>query len=291
MKDMLYRGVALNKAVRVIGINSKNIVSQMALKHQTTPCASAALGRTISIVALMGNMLKNNDSIIVNIDGDGPLGQIHTKFYDGNKIKGYVDNPQVEIKINDANKLDVKGVVGTNGTLSVILKQGLKNDYHGSIPLVSGEISEDFTYYFAVSEQTPSIVSAGVLVDKDMNVTSSGAIIIQLLPEACEEDIEYLENSLSKVSDISKTLLDNPNILDLFNDIFDDFELLEQEEILYECDCSYEDMQSKIATLSLEDLNEIKIEDKGLEAVCPWCNTEYFFDEDAIDKIIDIKNK
>lgn len=289
MSNYAIRGVALNSAIRVLGINSTQMVRDVNNQLKTTPCAIAALGRTMSIVSLMGIMLKNEEQLSVMIDGNGPLGKIHVQYLSDGKIRGYVDNPNVDILINEKNKLDVKGVVGSNGSLNVTIKQGLKNDYHGSVPLISGEISEDFTYYFAASEQTPSVVSAGVLVEKDNIVESSGALIIQLLPEASEEDIQYVEACLSKVTNISATLQNNPKIEDLIVDLFPDFQELERETVSYHCTCSHDDMKAKVSTLPNDDLEEIKHEDHGIEAVCPWCNSKFWFDEDAIDDIIESK--
>ena len=283
------RGIALNNSVRILAINSTEIIKNVQKQLGTTPCASAALGRTLSITALIGLMQKNEDRVLIQINGNGPLGKIHTQYLGNGKVRGYVDNPNVEIIINKQNKLGVKEVVGIEGTLDVTIMQGLKNDYHGSVPLVSGEISEDFTYYFAISEQIPSVVSAGVLVDTDTTISSSGAIIIQLLPNADEDDIQYVESCVEKVSDLSRKLLEHNDINKFINDIFPDFELLEEKEIVYECLCSFEDMQSKISTLSIDDLEEIKNEDHGIEAVCPWCNSKYWFDEIKLDEIIKYK--
>ncbi|MDF9866578.1 molecular chaperone Hsp33 [Bacilli bacterium PM5-3] len=283
------RGIALNNAVRILGINSVEITREVQQKLDLSPCASAALGRTMSITALIGLMQKNEDKVLVTIDGNGPIGKIHTQYLGDNKIRGYVDNPRVETVINEQKKLDVKSVVGTQGTLSVIIKQGLKHDYYGSVPLVSGEISEDFTYYFASSEQTPSVVSAGVLVDKDESIISSGAIIIQLLPDAQEKDIQYVESCLDSISNLSKKLENNISIESFIKEIFPDFELLESSTMKYECLCSYDDMYSKISTLSIEDLTEIKDEDHGIETVCPWCNDKFWFNEETLEEIIQNK--
>lgn len=291
MDNYAIRGIALDNSIRVLGINSTKMVSDTNKQLGTTPCAIAALGRAMSIVSLMGIMQKNKDQLSIMIDGDGPLGKIHVQYLADGKIRGYVDNPNVEILVNDNNKLDVKGVVGTSGSLNVTVKQGLKNDYHGNVPLVSGEISEDFTYYFAASEQTPSVVSAGVLVGPNNEIQSSGALIIQLMPHASEENIQYIEACLAKISNISAHLLNNPKIEDLILELFPDFQKLETEQVNYSCTCNHEDMKAKVSTLPVSDLREIKNEDKGIEAVCPWCNSKFWFDETMIDEIISKKQK
>lgn len=285
------RGLALDDKVRILAINSTDLVIEVSNQLQTTSCASAALGRTMSIVSLIGLMQKNEDEVYAVIDGGGELGKINTHYMGNGKIRGYVDNPSVGVYLNEDNKLDVKRVVGNEGSLSITIKKNLKNDYHGSVPLISGEISEDFTYYFSASEQIPSVVSSGVLIDKDNNVLSAGAIIIQLMPQADECIIEKVESIIPLISQLSSKLVNQLNILSFVNSIFDDFRLLDEIDIDYECKCSREDMQIKIATLSFEDLNEILVEDKHIEAVCPWCNTKYDFDEQQIKDTIDFKQK
>lgn len=286
--NKIIKGIALDKHVRVLGLNSKNIVNEITQNHQTSPCASAALGRTLSITALMGAM-RNNDKISITISGDGPLGRIYTQYLPNHSVRGYVDNPNIDSYINANNKLDVARAVGNNGSLSVVIQSNSQKDYYGSVELVSGEISEDFTYYFAASEQIPSIVSAGVLVEKDGSIESSGALIVQLLPEASEEDILFLENNMSKFVNISDQLL-TKSISEIINNIFDDFIQLEEFDIKADCTCSLEDMQAKIMTLTKNDLEEILEEDEQIEAVCHWCNKKYLFDKDDLIKIIEEKS-
>lgn len=284
----IYRGVALNQEIRILGINSTDIVREVEQAHHTSPCATIALGRTISITSLMGFMMEyDDDKISVMIKGDGPLGAIHAQYLGNKKVRGYVDNPNVDVLFTENNKLDIKGVVGTIGQLLVV-KKGVRLDYNGSTPLVSGEISEDFTYYFASSEQTPSVVSSGVSFDQDGSIACAGAIIIQLLPGATEASIKYIENCLDKIGNITQLLLEK-DINELIIELFPDFDLLDENEIAFECDCSCEAMRSKIATLSVNDLEEIKNEDHGIEAVCPWCNKKYWFDEEALTELIEQK--
>lgn len=290
MKDYAIRGIALDNSVRVLGVQTTQSFAQLAKMLTTTPCASAALGRTTAITILMGLMQKNDDIVTVTIDGNGSLGKIHAQYLGDGKYRGYVDHPHVDVLINDQKKLDVKGVVGSEGTLNVVLNQGLKTDYHGTSPLISGEISEDFTYYFATSEQTPSVVSSGVLVNEDNEVISSGALIIQLMPEASEEVIKMLEDKMSQFSNLSGQLLDS-DIKKIITSIFDDFEELAKQDVIFDCTCSHEEMYWKIASLSIADLEEIKQEDKQLEAVCPWCNSKYLYSEDELAEIIELKKK
>lgn len=286
---MAIRGLAHNNEIRVYAIESTDIVQTIYDKFKTSPCASAALGRAISIVALMGLMNNNQEQINVTIDGNGPIGKIHLNYMNNYTVRGYVDNPKVDTVINEQNKLAIKEVVGTNGNIQVIIKNKAKQDYYGLSQIISGEISEDFAYYFMLSEQIPSVVSAGVLVDKDESIITAGAIIFQLLPNASEETISFLENCLDKVNNLSKQL-QVKNIKDIINEIFDDFILLDEKNISFVCPCSKEDFYYKIATLSIKDLEEIKLEDKGLEAVCPWCNNKYYYDEATLEKIIKDKS-
>lgn len=291
MKNKTVLGLIREEKIRVIGINAKELVQELCMINKTMPNASAALGRTAAIVSLIGALNPNEEQINVTVDGDGPLGKIHVQYYDNGKIKGYVDNPSTPILINDQNKLDVKGVVGTTGTITIIKKNSLKTDSYGTIEIISGEISEDFTYYFAISEQTPSVVSAGVLVDQYGQITSSGAIIIQLLPGALEEDIVFVENSIEKISNVSSKLIENDDIELFLKDIFPDILILSTKEINYSCNCSYEDMLSKINTLSLIDLKDIKEVDSQIETICHWCNTKYLFNEEVIETLILNKEK
>lgn len=288
---MAIKGLALNNEVRIYGINSTEIVRMAQRKFNTSACASAALGRTLSITALMGIMANDQEQIVVTIDGNGPLGKIHAHYMANHTIRGYVDHPLVAATLNDNHKLDVSAAVGTAGSLSVLIKYGLKQDYFGVTNLVSGEISEDFAYYFASSAQIPSIVSAGVLVDKDSSIISAGALIFQVLPQASETTIQYLENSLTKVQNISAQLQTNPDIRAIIDDIFDDFNLLEETTISFKCPCTKEEFYYKLATLSLADLKQIKTEDRQIEVVCPWCNTKYLFNEAEIASIMAMKLK
>lgn len=285
--NKVIKGIALNNSVRIAGFDSTNIVQEITKSHLTSPCASAALGRTISIVALMG-LMRNEEKITVTINGGGPIGSIYAQYLPSQQVRGYVENPQVDSCINDLNKLAVGETVGRDGELRVDIQPKNEQHYFSSVPLTSGEISDDFTYFFASSEQTPSIVSAGVLVNPDGNIGSSGALIVQLLPEASEEDIEFLESNLNKFTDLSGQLLDN-NILEIVNNIFNDFQLLEETHVDAGCTCSREDMYAKISTLSIEDLKEILIEDEQLEAVCPWCNSKYLFTKEDLEQIIENK--
>lgn len=290
MDDYAIRGMALDKSVRIFGVQTTNSYNELTKKLLTTPCASAALGRTIAITILIGLMQKNDAQVSVMIAGDGPLGKIHAQYLGQGQYRGYVDNPQVDVLINEQKKLDVKSVVGTEGTLNVVVDQGLKSAYHGTSPLVSGEIGEDFTYYFATSEQTRSIVSTGVLVNEDNEVISSGALVIQLMPDASETIIQTLENKMSQLANLSNQLLDN-DIKSIIQEIFDDFTELDRQPITFACPCSREEMYWKIASIPLEDLQEIKEEDKQIEAVCPWCNSKYLYTEADLDKIIASKIK
>jgi len=282
------RGLACNGSVRIFAINSLDLIKEVTSQDNLSPVACAALGRSMSITALMGIMKKNDDQIYTTINGGGEIGGIHVHYMGHGQIRGYVDNPSVETYINSMNKLDVSKAVGVEGFLTVKYRLGLKQDYLSSVPLQSGEISEDYTYFFASSEQTPSVVSAGVLVDNH-EVTSAGAIIVQLMPDALEDDIVYIESKLEEITNLSGKLLDNPDINDFVSKVFPDFDLLQETQISLYCTCSFEDMKAKISTLSVEDLKQIKEEDKGLEAICPWCNTKYFFDENILEDIIQMK--
>ena len=282
------KGLALNDSVRVLAIDSTAIVSLAQQAHQTTPSISIALGKVLAITSLLGMMQKNDDQVLVTINGDGLIGKIHAQFFAGNKIIGYVDNPQPNASLKDNS---LQELIGSNGFLNVVYKQNLKTDYQGLVPLVSGEINEDFVYYFSLSEQISSYVIADVIVNKEGHIICSGALIIQLLPQALEHDLASLNPYFAQADQLTNKLVNNQDIETIIREIFPDFKLLVEDKINFECFCSYDNFTSKLLTLSTQDLLEIKKEKNGIEITCPWCNKKYFFTEEMIDKILIQKEK
>ena len=187
MKDILIKATALEGMVRIIGVSSTNLVNIGAKKHNCSPTASAALGRSLTAGAILGSMLKGSkDTVTLQINGGGEAKGVVVTAYSDGRVKGYIGNPNVDLPLNDKGKLDVGGAIGKNGSLYVIRDMGLKEPYVGQVPIFTGEIAEDLAYYFTVSEQTPSAVALGVLVDKDLSIKASGGFVIQMLPGADE---------------------------------------------------------------------------------------------------------
>lgn len=205
-KDYLVRGIDKGGNFRFFGANSRNLVNEACMKHQTSPVASAALGRTLTANVMMGSMLKRDqDRVSIIIKGDGPIGGIITESNGKGEVKGYVYNPQIESHLNYLGKLDVGGAVG-NANMTVVKDLGMKEPYSGQVPMLTGEIAEDLTYYFAVSEQTNSVVILGVLVDVDYSIKQAGGIIIQVLPDAKDEAIDALEEKLKDFGNLTDKL-------------------------------------------------------------------------------------
>ena len=234
MQDYIIRAVTDDGLVRAFGCITKNTVQKARDYHGTSPVATAALGRLLSCAAMMGSMLKGEkDLITLQLNGSGPLGRVLAVSGCDSFVKGYVDNPAVDIALNSAGKLDVGGAVGNDGFLTVIQDLGLKEPYIGKIPLVSGEVGDDLAKYFAISEQVPSVVALGVLVDKDLSVKNSGGFIIQLMPGATDEDITKLEENIKNITSVTEMLEGGMNIEEIMGTALAgfDFHFTEKKEI------------------------------------------------------------
>ncbi len=203
MKDYMVRALGYNDQVRAYAVNTTATVQEAQSRHYTWPTASAALGRTMTAGVMMGAMLKGDNSITIKIEGNGPLGPILVDSNAKGEVRGYVTNPQTHLDLNEQGKLDVRGVVGTEGSLTVIKDLGMRENFTGQVPLVSGELGEDFTYYFASSEQIPSSVGVGVLVNPDNTILAAGGFIVQLMPGADDSTIDAIEKRLSTIPPIS----------------------------------------------------------------------------------------
>jgi len=286
MQDCILRGTAGNGSVRIFAANARNLVNEASRLHRTTPVATAALGRTLTAAAMMGATLKNDmDILTVDIRGSGPIGGIVAVANSKSQVKGYVFNPNVDLPKNAKGKLDVAGAVGI-GVLTVTKDMGLKEPVSGQVELISSEIAEDITYYFAVSEQTPSSVALGVLVDVDYSVKQAGGYIIQLMPFASEEIITHLENVLPTFPAVT-TLLDSGKTMeDILGMIFDDVEVLEKIHPEFACNCSREKTKKALISLGVDELQLILEQDKCAKLHCHFCNTSYAFGETEIRSLI-----
>lgn len=290
MKDKIIKILSKNKEIRVFLAKTTDMVECAKVLHNTSKTATAALGRVLTANALMAADLKSADNTIsIQIRSDGPIGNILT-YANGNcEVKGYVSNPSVDLPIRADGKIDVGGAVTTNGSLTVVKDVGGKEPYSGTIELVSGEIAQDLTYYYAASEQIPTAIALGVLVDKDNKVVlSAGGLMIQLLPDASEETIAKLEGILNNNFSISKLLCDENYIEKTLEIIFPDkdYEILEEVYPLLRCDCSKERFLRGIISLGKEELEKLINEEEQIVANCHFCNTSYEYKSEDLKQYI-----
>ena len=280
MTDTLIKALAYNNEIRVYVINATDMVEEARKMHDSWSVATAAMGRTIIATTLLGATLKNEqDKLTVRVQGDGPIGHIIADSNMYGETKAYVDNPHVTLDLNDKGKLDVKGAVGTNGLLTVSKDQGLKTPFSGQVPLISGELAEDFTYYMAVSEQTPSAFGLSVLVNPDESVQTAGGFMIQVLPDASDETIDELEKTIQQIPQMSASLDKNDDLEAILIQLVgeDNYKILEEMPVTFKCDCSKERFSSAIISLGKEEIQQMIDEDGGAEAVCHFCRTKYHY--------------
>ncbi|NLG81869.1 MAG: Hsp33 family molecular chaperone HslO [Bacilli bacterium] len=292
MKDYLVRAIAFNGTIRIYAVNVTETVQEAQKRHQTLPAATAALGRTMAVAAMMGAMLKGQESLTVKVTGDGPIGEILVDANAIGEIKGYVSNPDVHFQYPDG-KLNVSAAVGTNGEITVIKDLGLKDFFISSVNLISGELGEDFTYYFAKSEQTPSSVGCGVYVDTDNSVLSAGGFIIQVMPGATDETITTLENILKTIKPVSQMLYEGYTPEDIVKEICqgNDYQILSKLDIKFVCHCSKERFAEGLASLGKDELKKIIEEDHGAEVECHFCREKYQYTETELLDIINESEK
>lgn len=288
MKNYVVRSVGADKKIRIFLAKTTEMVEEARKIHDTTPVATAALGRTLTATAMMGLMMKGEESkLSVQIKGNGPIKQILTVSDAKGNVKGYVSNPHVDLPIKGNGKLDVGGAVGNDGKLTVIKDLGLKEPYIGRSQLVSGEIAEDFTIYFAQSEQQPSAVSLGVLVDRDRTVKAAGGFIVQVLPDIDEITLKKMENLLNSLPSMTQLIEQEGDGEKLLKETFKDFnmEILEKQEVNLKCDCSIERLEQALISVGKEDLKDIIEKDGQAELTCHFCNTKYHFDKEHLERL------
>ena len=287
-KDYMVRATAANAQIRAFAATTKDLAEYGRKAHNLSPIAAAALGRLMTGAVMMGTMMdEDNDLITVKIDGDGPMkGALATADKNGN-VKGYVINPYVIMEPNAAGHLNVGGGFG-EGTLTVIRDMGLKEPYVGQVPLYSGEVAEDLTYYFSKSEQTPSSVGLGVLVEReDLSVIAAGGFIIQLLPFADDETIDHLEENLKKftsVTDILKAGKTPEELLGILLDGFD-IEITDTVDLNFYCNCDKDRVERALMLIGKKELDEMINDNKDIELCCHFCNKKYTFTPEELVKI------
>lgn len=276
MKDYILRATAGGGSVRIFAASTRNLVNDAARLHGTTPVASAALGRLLTAAAMMGATLKNEtDLLTLDMRGSGPIGGIVAVANSSSQVKGYAINPHVQLQKNSQGKLDVGGALGI-GVLTVTKDMGLKEPFSGQVELVSGEVVEDITYYFATSEQTPSSVALGVLVDIDYSIKQAGGFIVQLLPGASDEVVNYLEAILSKLPPVTTMLESGSFNLDtMFAGL--DVDVLDTVYPQYHCNCSRQKTFKALATIPRYNIEEMFAEDGQISMHCHFCNADYCF--------------
>jgi molecular chaperone Hsp33 len=292
MKDELVRGTAWNGGIRVFAARTTELVGELQRRHGTYPTATAALGRTATAAAMMGVMLKGNEKLTVQVKGDGPLGQIVVDANAAAEIRGYVDHPQVHMASNNLGKLDVAGAVGRTGYLHIIKDLGLKEPYRGSVPIISGELGEDFTLYFAESEQSPSAVGLGVLVDTDGSVLHAGGFIVQVMPGLPEDQLERLERAISAMPHVT-ALLDQgetPETLLHFL-VGEDLTIHQSIEPVFKCKCSRDRFEQALITLGQKELRSLIEEDGKAELHCHFCNEKYLFEAEDLESLYRVSER
>lgn len=283
----MIRATAAEGQIRAFAVTSKELVEEARKRHNTSPIVTAALGRLMSGAVMMGSMMKGEkDLLTIRVNGDGPMrGMTVTADAAGN-VKGYPFVPDVVLPANALGKLDVAGAIGA-GNMSVIKDMGLKEPYIGQTALQTGEIAEDLTYYFAVSEQVPSAVGLGVLMNKENTVEQAGGFIIQLMPFAEEEVIEKLEKKVAEVTSVTSLLAQGYNPEMILQKLLGDLglEITENMPVRFYCGCSKERVTKALASISRSELDEIIKDGKPIEVNCDFCNTHYTFDIDELKEI------
>ena len=288
MKDYLIRATAANGQVRAFGVTSRELTETAKNAHDTSPVATAALGRLMSAAVMMGADLKGeNDLLTLRMEGDGPMGGLLATADSHGNDKGYAFHPEVLLPPNAKGKLDVGGALGA-GMLSVVKDIGLKEPYVGQTNLVSGEIAEDLTYYYAASEQIPCSIALGVLMNKDNTVRQAGGFMIQLLPGASDEVIDRLEERLGELPSITALLDAGKTPEEILSGLLGDFdlEILEKKPVQFHCDCSRERVERAIVSIGKKEIREMIEEGKPIEAGCQFCNKKYSFSVEELEELL-----
>ena len=288
MNDYIIRAIAANDQIRAFAAVTTETVEEARKDHNTSPVATAALGRLLTAGAMMGTMMKGDKDILtLQIKAGGPLEGITVTADSKGRVKGYVGNPNVCIPANSKGKLDVAGAVGV-GFMNVIKDMGLKEPYVGQVALQTSEIAEDLTYYFATSEQVPSAVGLGVLMNKDNTVRQAGGFIVQLMPFAEESTIAKLEENVQKITSVTNLLEEGHTPESLLEKVLDGFDMEINEKIPTEfyCNCSRERVEKALISIGRKELNEMIQEGKPIEMNCHFCNHNYEFTVEELKEIL-----
>ena len=287
MKDYLVKALAFDDQIRAFAISSTNLVEEGRRRHGCWPTASAALGRTLTVAAMMGSQLKGEETITNRINGNGPIGSIIVAADSKGIVRGYVTNPEVHVQYN-SGKLNVGMAVGTDGQLSVTKDLGLKDYFTGQVPLQTGEIGDDFTYYFAVSEQVPSVVGLGVLMNRDNTVRQAGGFIVQLMPFAEEETISKLEENIKNLASVTTMLDAGKTPEEMLGVLLEgmDLEVTDTLPVEFSCNCSKDRVRKALISIGREELQSMIDDGKEIEVNCHFCNKNYNFTVDELKEMI-----
>lgn len=289
MKDQIIKFLAYNGKISVVCCSTTNLVEEARKLHDLSPLSTAAMGRVLTITALIGSEMKNKtDKLTIQIKGNGPIGKIVAVSDNTPNVKACITNPHADLPLNEFGKLDVGGAVGNQGFINVIKDIGLKEPYIGISPLTSGEIAEDFANYFETSEQKQTAVALGVLVDKN-GVRASGGYIISPMPDATDEEISKIEKSIFEAGAMSKMLDDNLSLLEIAKKVTGDKNVkVIQTDMhpIYECDCSKEKIERALQALDKNEINKIIEEDGKAEIICHFCNKKYLFSKEDLINLV-----
>jgi molecular chaperone Hsp33 len=286
--DKLVRCISADGTLVMMAAETTDMVERAQQIHETSAVTSAALGRLLTASSLMGSMLKGDtESITLRLNGGGPAGTVMAVADCWGNARGYVTNPVVEIPLNAKGKLDVAGAVGRDGFLTVIKDLNLKEPYIGQTPIISGEIAEDITSYYAISEQLPSVCALGVLVNPDLSIKKAGGFIIQLLPTAFDDTIDAVERCISDIPSVTQMLSDGMTPEEICHRVLSEFELevLDESFPKYKCNCSKERVEGALISTGLETLKELALEEKT-EVNCQFCEKKYVFSGSDISELI-----
>ena len=292
--DFVTKAYAYNGTVRIYVATSTNLVGEAIKRHHLWPTSAAALGRTLTIGAIMGLPYKGDEELMIRINGGGPIGDIVVRADAMGNVRGYVSNPEVFVQYNDGpmkGKLNVGYAVGNNGYINVTKDLKLRDMFTSTAAIQTGEIAEDFTYYFAASEQIPSSVGLGVLIDTDNSCLAAGGFLLQLMPGCKEESIEKIEGMLKNLDSVTKMLSDGLSHEQIINILScGDYQILETKEIRFQCSCSKEVFANGIKSLDKATIDEMINEDGHAECVCHFCNDKYDFSKEELEQIRDSKH-
>ena len=288
--DKAVRYITEDGSAYVIACDSTQTVAELERIHKTSATVTAALGRLITAASMMGDMLKGKeDTVTLRLNGGGETGDLIAVSDSSGNARAYVQNPVVELPLKENGKLNVSGAVGTDGMLYVIKDIGLKEPYIGQTPIVSGEIAEDITNYFATSEQTPSVCALGVLVNPDLSVKNAGGFIIQLLPGCEDEAIDKIEENIKDIPSVTEMLSSGMTADDIAKRALKGFVIdkLDESEFCYKCNCSKQRVENALISTGIENLKEMAADTKNTEVDCHFCNKKYVFSPEDIKNLID----